>query len=175
MCEANAHEANIWRSQTLRYLFPPTEESKENASPLQQYVVNKRLSAGDRAANRFLNGSSKLLTRRRIDKQESKQLCADVSAVFDHATSLSVRLWRQRVALRCHFLHDLANTKFAVDSPELQAHPLHLLDDPADRKLDGKAIRTVVHPSVVAHGTHEGDSYDSAKRIWAKALVCVDD
>ncbi|KAK4610456.1 hypothetical protein CLAFUW4_13756 [Fulvia fulva] len=171
---SNAHEANMWRSQTIRYLFPPGEESKDNPSPLQQFVVNKRLSAGVRAANRFLNGSSKLLMRRGLDQEESRQLCANVSVVFDHATSLAIRLWRQRVALRCHFLHDLANTKFAVDSPELEAHGLHDLDDPADRRLDGKPIRTVVHPSVVAHGTHEGDSYDSARRVWAKALVVLD-
>lgn len=104
----------------------------------------------------------------------TRQRCVnDLETLFQEAGRISIRLWTQRTALRVSGLSDLQKYEFKVDSPVMEAHGLHKLDDPEDRRLDGCPIRIVVHPAIFGCGTHDAEEYHKF-RVWAKGVVWLD-
>jgi hypothetical protein len=98
---------------------------------------------------------------------------AKLTKVFLDAGRLSICLWSQRPALDCRYLSSLARKPFYNSSNILQAHRLYKLDDPSDRSLDGRLAKILVHPAILALGSHEADHYDR-EEVWAKAVVWLD-
>jgi hypothetical protein len=96
-----------------------------------------------------------------------------LTSILGEAARLAVLLWSQRPMVQCLWLDTLLQERFQVDSPLLQAHPVHKLDDSNDRRLDGQPVRLVVRPAVRRMGTHEGESYSQSK-VWVKAVVLVE-
>jgi len=167
----NPRQANLWRSQTVRLLHPSDAEGNE-AETARLTVLRGKEAVCRAAAETFATSPARLLTKKlessqRIEHQDS------LEKLFQSAGKLFVRLWTQRPALRCDDLQELQKHRFQVDSPAMQAHALHKLDDPADRSLDGKSVRIVVHPAVFGVGTHDAEHYD-AVRVWGKAVVWLD-
>ena len=121
----------------------------------------------------FLNSPACLLLHG-MSLKSCEALERGVEAVFDRAAAFSMLLWCQRVAVKVSSLSELAAAKFKVDSLEVQAHATHVLDDPTDRRLDGHAIRIMVHPSVACVETHAADHEHSLARIFVKATVCLE-
>ncbi|EME44335.1 hypothetical protein DOTSEDRAFT_71987 [Dothistroma septosporum NZE10] len=169
----NPAQVNIWRSDTLRHLFPSNDNDKASRrlSARGDSLVRQASQLG---AAEFAAGPARLLLHEMNDAAE-KSYQDELLFLFDKAARTSVTLWRERLAFECHYLRDLDTQRFSIESQEMQAHPRHLLDDPTDHRLDGRRVRIVVHPSVVGLGTPDGDRYQTASRILAKAVVCLDE
>ena len=102
-----------------------------------------------------------------------EQFLQKLTQIFVDAGRLSIRLWSQRPAFRCHTLGNLAKVPFNVASETLQAHNLHKLDDQEDHSMDGRLTKIMVHPAVLTYGTHEADHYDRHE-VLAKAVVWLE-
>lgn len=98
---------------------------------------------------------------------------AELTGIFIAAGNLSVRLWSQRPSLSGLYLHNLKDERFNVSSAILKAHRLHKLGPPNDHILDGKLTKIMVHPALLAYGTHDADQY-GRNQILAKAVVWLD-
>jgi len=125
-------------------------------------------------AIRDFNASSKQILLHPQDAASKDAYQRALHAVFEEAVRLAMRLWLQRPAIQCLGFKSLAQEPFRVDSPLLQAHNVHRLDDEEDRRLDNRPVRMVLQPAVMRMGTHEGESYDQSD-TWAKAVVFLDD
>lgn len=165
-------EANIWRSQTVRLLHPPVSQHDKPSETVRCDVEQATRDACRDAARVFASGPASLLTQGLADAQR-EECRRSLEALFEGAGKLAVRLWTLRPAIRCDYLPDLQHRLFAVDSPAMQAHALHKLDDPADDRFDGRPVKIVVHPAVFGMGTHDADAYDRP-RVWAKAVLWLD-
>jgi hypothetical protein len=97
----------------------------------------------------------------------------DLDQIFVKAGRLSLKLSAQRPLLRVLYLTDLVDREFAVSSDIIEAHALHKLDDPEDVSLDGKMTKILVHPAILAMGTHDADHYDR-QQVWARAVAWLD-
>lgn len=170
---ANLLQANVWRSDTLRHLFPSNDTDRGSQRLHEQGDALLRQAARS-AAVTFAQGPARLLLHEMSDAA-AKSYQDELVCLFDKAARLSVMLWRERLAFECHYLHDLATQRFSIDGREMQAHPRHLLDDPTDHRLDGRRVQIVVHPSVVGLGTHDGDRYQTTSKVLVKAVVCLDE
>jgi hypothetical protein len=53
---------------------------------------------------------------------------------------------------------------------------LHKLEDPTNQEFyEGKMMKIMVHPAILAIGTHDGDHYDyDHTQVLAKAVVWLD-
>lgn len=100
-----------------------------------------------------------------------KQICLkELESIYNQAARLHSQLWTQRTDFGLFGLEQLRSRGFSVQSPQLEAHRLHKLDDPQDQRLDGQKIKVVVHQGVHAYGTHDAEDYRS-QRTWSKATV----
>lgn len=111
---------------------------------------------------------------RTMESATHAQFESEVVSVFQEAGQLSLRLWVQRPWVQCRFLKDLAKAPFDITADIMKAHAVHRIDDPEDHRFDGKQIKVVVHPAVVAAGTHEAEHYDTHTQVWAPAVVWLD-
>jgi hypothetical protein len=169
---ANLQRAHLWRSNTLRSFKPDRQDFSEAANLLRS---RQRYGLADRcwqATKTFEYGAAALLVRP-MEPKLIESFRNNLVSIFEEAGDLAMRVWTHRPGIKYHFIQDVVQRRFAVDSPIMQAHPLHKLDDPSDHSLDGRQVSLVVHPVVVRVGTHDGESYEQ-ERVWVKAVVWFD-
>lgn len=154
-----------WRSQTLRFFLPKADS--EHAIAVRHRTGVSLRAASANACRTFLKSSAAFfLSGMKSDR--SKALQRDLEMVFYRAALFSMELWSQEMVLKISCLTDLAGETFKVDSPSMQAHPRHVLDDPADRRLDGQPVQMMMHPWVAVVDSAAGDG---GLRILVKATV----
>jgi len=123
-------------------------------------------------ASRFVNPATQPLLQK-MEESTRDQFLKELSNLFANAGHLSFRLWTQRPSIALRDLSNLPTRTFNANSEYLEAHALHKHDDPKDPRLDGMKTKVVVHPAVLAYGTHDAEQYDQS-RIWAKAVVWLE-
>jgi len=165
------NSANKWRSDTIRLINPKNLESSDarSMSNITQEAVKNVAHDFARALNQDL-ATARL---RQMGGSTCEALLKELTQICVQAGRLSIVLWSQRPAIAIRHLSELAQKQFHVASKILQAHPLHVLDDPDDHTLDGRLTKILVHPAVIALGNHEADQYDH-EEVWAKAVVWLD-
>lgn len=168
---ADGREAHIWRSQTLRLLYPPLRESSANAEVDLHSCTDAQIGrVSEWHAERFADGPARHL----IHSDGEGQFIQRVKAIYRQAAELSYQLWARRTAIKCITLREMdPHAAFALDNPYMEPHTLVRYDDHADH-LFGRPFTVVVHPIVEAFGTDEGEGYDQKGRVWAKAVVWLD-
>ncbi|KAK3117571.1 hypothetical protein LTR53_000896 [Teratosphaeriaceae sp. CCFEE 6253] len=165
-------QAHIWRSDTLRALNPDKHDTSEAAEKLRDLLQHGLRERCSQAATAFEAGAARFMIQP-LEAPLKDSFRNSLVALFEEAGGLAMRLWTQRTGIACRYKPDLANVQFAVDSPIMQAHALHKLDDPDDRRLDGRPVKLTLHPAILRLGTHDGDSYDQSC-VWAKAVVWLE-
>lgn len=113
------------------------------------------------------------LLRKHMEDATRAAFEQEVTELFQEAGRLSLSLWVQRPSVHCEFLAHLAGRRFDSRAVALKAHPLHKHDDVEDLSLNDKTVKVVVHPAIVAAGTHEGERYDE-RQYLAPAIVWLD-
>lgn len=163
----------MWRSQTLRYLDSSPDQLPKLPEDDRSKMKWAKGDACRKAASEICKRPTTLMLVHSLEGDEAQSFQQEVTAVFDRASDLAMRLWKQRPYVRVLGHAKLPSIKYSVDSSVLQTHSAHIQDDPMDRSLDGKPVKIVVHPAVQAQGTHEAEDYATA-RIWAKAVVLLE-
>jgi hypothetical protein len=168
---ANGQEAHIWRSQTLRLLYPQLRGSSTDAEiNLHSLTDSQIVKVSEWHAERFIDGPAHHL----IQSDSEGQFIQRVKAIYRTAAGLSYQLWTRRTAIKCITLRDMEpHASFVLDNPWMEPHTLVRYDDHPDQ-LSGRLFTVVVHPIVEAFGTDKGEGYDQKGRVWAKAVVWLD-
>jgi len=166
-------QAHLWRSDSLRSLLPEKRDSSEAGGKLRDHTLSEVREHCIRAARVFDELEVIKLLIQPLEKPLRDTFCDSLVILFEEAGALAMRLWTQRTGIECHFGPQLAKEQFTVNSPIMQAHPLHKLDDPDDHCLDGRPVKLTLHPAVLRLGTHDAENYDE-RRVWAKAVVWLD-
>jgi hypothetical protein len=155
----------------LRLFNPQDGKAPEFVKKRREQIQHLKSESFQHESRKFATGSAALLVRR-MDDSMQQDYQRSLDNLFNEAGELAVSLWEQRPAIKGLFLPELSRETYRVDSPVMQLHAMHHLDDNEDRRLDGKPIKIVVHPAILGMGTHDGEDYDLA-RVWAKAEVCL--
>ena len=159
-------EAHIWRSQMLRLLtLPPQDSATEPLLPHQMKQKSARL------ATELLNGPAQLLLNSTMDYTCREKRDKELFRLYNIAGELSLCLWSHRAFLECHSLSSLP--QFDTNNPSMT---LHRLQQPEEnqRKLNGKRVLAVIQPAIVAFGNEDAENYDKLK-VWSEAVVLVDE
>jgi hypothetical protein len=166
---ANPRDAHIWRSQTMRLLFPPLGNNVADGEKVLRSRTEVSLTEiSEQQASNFTAGPARLLIKAGMTLDYTKK----VKAIFKEAASLSYRLWTRRTTMKFSGLHELAHPTFNIDDPRLVPHTLVRYDEHEDQ-LRGRPITVVVHPLLEVCGTDEAENYGYA-RVWAPAEVWLD-
>jgi hypothetical protein len=164
---ANVEDAHIWRSQTLRLLFPQLRAGNTDGEKgLHQWTKGMIAQVAELHASRFAASSVRYLID--INTANIKKL----NSIYQEAASLSYILWTRKTAMRLITLSDLGSPTFDVDDSRFKAHTMVHPDD-YDDKLKGRQITLIIQPLLQVYGTDEGRDYDNA-RVWVPAEVWFD-
>jgi len=158
----------MWRSQTLRMLYPPLFEgsSTENVQ-LHTNTDGHILRVAKLQSAKFIAGPARVFIN-----PEMKDASRTLDIIFQEAAVLSYQLWTRRTAIKCTTLKDSAGLTFNINNPRMEPHTLVRYDDHEDQLL-GKPITVLVHPLVEVYGTDEGEDYNKS-RIWVPGEVWLD-
>lgn len=150
------------------------DEKRARTEAINERTATYRRRASEVAAQKFLGSPANVLVHG-LSSEECNGLQQAVIAVFDRTAAFSMHLSKHQISLEVGSFRDLSAARFAVDSPFMKAHPLHVLDDPDDRRLDGRRVRIMVHPSVKTSNVHAECSDASQIRplVLARAVVCL--
>lgn len=160
----------------LRILNPPQTDTSTNKERQTYKDTNSRNhNLCDILAKQFSAGPAKDLMVVLEDKEDLRVRQRRLREIFMNASELATNLWTQKSFLRCDGLQELQGRRFQNGSPLMEASLLHKLDDEEDPRLNGRPISIVVHPAILAIGTHDGENYDRNRpRVLAKAVVWVE-
>jgi hypothetical protein len=160
----------------LRILNPPqTDTSTDKEKQTSKDTISRNRNLCDILAKRFSAGPAKYLLDGLDDKEDLYRRQRRLRDIFMNASELATNLWTQKSYLQCEGLQELKGRSFQNGSLRMKASNLHRLDDEEDPRLNGKSISIVVHPAVLAIGTHDGENYDPDRpRVLAKAVVWVE-
>jgi hypothetical protein len=160
----------------LRILNPPqTDTSTSKERHTLKETLSRTSNLCDILAKQFSAGPAKHLMVVLEDKEGLYDRQRRLREIFMNASGLAMDLWTQKSYLECKGLHELQGQSFQNGSFLMEASLLHKLDDEEDPRLNGLPISIVVHPAILAIGTHNGESYDTARpRVLARAVVWVE-
>ncbi|RAH64720.1 uncharacterized protein BO66DRAFT_463742 [Aspergillus aculeatinus CBS 121060] len=156
-------EAHAWRSQMLRLLSVPTEQSAKPLLGSQSGSLSRNL------ADQFIQSATGALLKEPESRETLETRVKELEVLLSEAADLALSLWTQRTDMGCYSLYELP--QFCNGDPMVEAHRLHHLDD-GDARLDCANNVLVVFPAVVAYGSVHGEHYDQSK-VWAAATVLV--
>ncbi|TGO40858.1 hypothetical protein BHYA_0030g00240 [Botrytis hyacinthi] len=141
----NEKNAHLWRSQTLRLLFPPIKTDTSNGEITLHEITKEAIAeAADQQASSFLAGPARYLI---ADEARDK-----IYTIHREAATMSYNLWTRRTELRCYTtLQKLNHPYFNPDSKRLLPHSSVDYESHEDR-LKGKPIDVILHPLVMAYG-----------------------
>ncbi|PYI31865.1 hypothetical protein BP00DRAFT_395567 [Aspergillus indologenus CBS 114.80] len=158
-------EAHAWRSQMLRLLSVPAEQSAQPLLGSQPSSLSRNL------AEHFIQSSIGVLLKRSESRNTLDHRFKELENLLSEAADLALSLWTQRTNMVCYSRYEIP--RFWNGDSLVEAHRLHHLDED-DTRLDGTDIVLVVYPAVVAFGSVHGEHYDQSK-VWAAATVLVND
>ncbi|KAF2163637.1 hypothetical protein M409DRAFT_25825 [Zasmidium cellare ATCC 36951] len=165
-------KAQQWRSDTVRLMNP--YQTSDNADGNAQLIyINEKIDDVCRKVPKAMDQSLIGLFLRQTEAPERKKFMDGLEQIFVDTGRLAVQIWAQRPSLECRSLSKLAEERFHVRSPLLEPHPLHRRDDPEDPRLNGWLPKVVVHPAIVARGTHDADHYERTN-VLSKAVVWLE-
>jgi hypothetical protein len=156
--------AHAWRSQTLRMVDPPEQQSKGQSSSHLQ----KKEEYYHHTTFLFDSGPARVLYRQ-CDSQHASQRHKELLEIMRTAGQLFISLWKQKVFIAAWGLEKFQKMPFSIASNEMMAHPAMGLEE-GDTRMDGWPVQMVVQPAIVAFGNEDGSNYNEYK-VWAKALV----
>ncbi|KAJ4369699.1 hypothetical protein N0V83_005462 [Neocucurbitaria cava] len=165
----NIQEAIAWRVQTLRQLYPPTQESDPQLDvkdALCRETLKNREQAVQSLTSSYLSSGIRALLMH--PHQESVK--DSLASIILRAADLSYSLWTQKIDLLPQGLKHM-NEVFTHSHSLMDAHQLHskhLDENPAH--LDGLPILLITHPALVRLGDEEGQ--DINRRTVLKKAVC---
>ncbi|KAK8161277.1 hypothetical protein IWX90DRAFT_515063 [Phyllosticta citrichinensis] len=133
-------------------------------------MLNDSLAGGfiNSVADGFWNNAGMLL------QSMSSECLEELRCIMKEAAIIRTHLATQRVAYVWIPDANLVGQSFAARSSFYKADRLNKLDDDEDERCDGKTIKIVLSPYVLAYGNSDGENYEEY-RVIAKAVVWVDD
>ncbi|OBT82586.1 hypothetical protein VE02_08679 [Pseudogymnoascus sp. 03VT05] len=167
--QANQEEAHIWRSQTLRLLFPPLRNNTSSQEKDVHLWTSELISkAANLQAAYFLEGPA-----RHLICDQAKANCVNkLQSIYHTAANISYMMWTRRTTMRCYTLKQLSGRAFNPESKDLIPHSSVKFDQFEDQ-LKGSAITLIVHPLLRLYGTNDAKDYDRGS-VWAPAEVWLD-
>ena len=160
-------DAHIWRSQTLRLLFPRLRAGNTDGEiGLHEWTDGMIDKVAKLHASRFTAGPARYL----IDTNTAN--IKKLNSIYREAALVSYMLWTRKTAMKLVTLINMESPTFDVDDSKLKPHAIVHPDD-HDDKLKGRQITLIVHPLLLVYGTDEGKDYDNV-RVWVPAEVWFD-
>ncbi|TGO89504.1 hypothetical protein BPOR_0106g00120 [Botrytis porri] len=162
---SNEENAHLWRSQTLRLLFPPIETDISNGEVALHEITKEAIAeVANQQASKFLAGPARYLIANEAREK--------IYTIHREAATMSYNLWTRRTRMKCYTLQSLNRPTFDPDDKHLLSHSSVDYESHEDR-LIGKPIDVIVHPLVMVYGTDDGENYQQG-RVWAPAEVWLD-
>ncbi|KAK7539978.1 uncharacterized protein J3D65DRAFT_676059 [Phyllosticta citribraziliensis] len=170
LLKANAFDAHAFRTQLLRSSFSKTGFS--------EFSFKEPLTCSDAATKTLISiceafwNDAKMLLKPECPEKDKYQ--EKLLQIIEEAAQIRCHLATQRISYEWIPSANLVGQAFDVRSTLFKADRLNKLDDEEDEKCNGKPIRVVLSPYVVARGDSDGEEYDQ-ERVICKAVVWVDD
>ncbi|KAF5877190.1 uncharacterized protein Bfra_001553 [Botrytis fragariae] len=153
-------DANKWRSDTLRLLFP--EASENDKAEAVRLKIPPLLD--DRAkiqADNFFKSPARCFF------DATPELTVGLQKIYQRAAGLAYHLWTRRSMLKIVTRKDL-NSFFHIRDRQMALHTS--VQEDIENKLTGQLISLVIYPGVVAYGLDECVDYETP-RPWMPAKV----
>lgn len=131
--------------------------NRTSAGTTSNYIQH-RASVCSRRTDEFYTNMAQYLLKRMSDT-EARAAFGALDSIMQSAGELSGRLWSRKTDLRLRRLHHFSGSFFMAGSPEMEAHPINLLDDDEDESCDGWGVSLCAHPLVVGTGNSDGSNY----------------
>ncbi|KAF1834619.1 hypothetical protein BDW02DRAFT_326278 [Decorospora gaudefroyi] len=164
----NVQEAVAWRVQSLRQLYPPTQDGdplKDAKQELCTDTIRHRKRAVEILTSRYLSSGIRAL----LLEPDQAKLKERLSTIISTAADISYSLYTQKIDLYPQGLKHIQGT-FQHSHGLMSAHQLHskhLDDDPA--QLDNMPILLMTHPALVRLDDEDGAG-SIAKTVLKKAV-----
>lgn len=149
----NPVEAHIWRSDTLRKLFP-TITKNENYFAVRKFSDCYPIGL-------FNSNSWGVL--------EHDELIADMKAIQTKAVHLALSLWTQR-----EYFKPFSQKELPVFETSNDSMTTHRVPNTLASSLNGSHVLLCLQPAIIAYGDENAENYDVSK-VWAEAIMLVDE
>ncbi|RDW88448.1 hypothetical protein BP6252_00480 [Coleophoma cylindrospora] len=167
MAKVNSREAQLWRANTLRSLFPSKLSQEADEQKLRD-KTNQRISDGaGRYTKRFVKSYAVLLLKEGVCNEDNPGF-KRLRGIFQQAAELSYSLWTRKNKIIIYTALNSYRNGFMAGA--MEQHPLAQKDEEGEEVLKGAPVKVVVHPCVQASGNDDGEGYENM-RTWTKAVV----
>ncbi|KAK8210719.1 hypothetical protein IWZ01DRAFT_571371 [Phyllosticta capitalensis] len=174
--EADKPEIHYIRARLFRSFFPASEFGRWKSSLVRRRSVEtlcKKIAAEFRNQRSVVLLSNPKLSKTTEEPTEAQFLDELYQIVFA-ACLIKIHLSTQRILYEWLPMSNFLDQQFQARSDFVKADQRNKLEDEEDGRCDGKAIRIIRSPLVIARGNGSGEDYDKTRTI-CRAIVWIED